>query len=42
MMNASFPDLAGKHRTEPVPPKPNRVVADIYTSLEQNVFHLPE
>ncbi len=38
MLNASFPDLAGEHRTEPVPPKPHCFVADIDTTLEQETL----
>ena len=37
-MNASFSDLAGEHRTEPVPPEPNRLVADIDPPLEQEIL----
>jgi hypothetical protein len=29
MMNASFPDRSREHWTEPVPPEPNSLVADI-------------
>ncbi len=42
MMNASFRDRGGEHRTEPVPPQPYRLVADVYTPLEQNIFYLPK
>ena len=42
MMNASFPDLTGEHRTEPVPPVPDRLVADIDTTLEQDILYLPQ
>ena len=41
-MNASFPDLRGEHRTEPVPPVPNRLVADIDATLEQEILDLPK
>ncbi len=40
MMNASFPYLSGKHRTEPVPPEPYRLMANIEATLEQNIFYL--
>ncbi len=42
MMNASFPDLRGQHRTEPVPPEPDRLVADINATFEQEIFDLPQ
>ncbi len=42
MMNASFPDLRGEHRTEPVPPEPDRLVADIDATFEQQIFDLPQ
>jgi len=41
-MNASFPDLSGEYWTEPVPPEPNRLVANIDASLEQQIFDLPQ
>ncbi len=40
MMNASFPDRGGERWTEPVPPVPNRLMADIDTALEQEIFYL--
>ncbi len=42
MMNPSFPDLRGKHRTEPVPPEPDRLVADIDATFEQQIFDLSQ
>ncbi len=42
MMNASFPDLRGEHRTEAVPPAPDRLVADIDATFEQQIFDLPQ
>ena len=42
MMNASFPDLRGEHRTEAVPPVPDRLVADIDATFEQEIFDLPQ
>ena len=42
VMNASFPDLAGEHRTETVPPEPYRLMANIDATLEQNIFYLPK
>jgi hypothetical protein len=41
MMNASFSNLRGEHRTEPVPPETYRLVADIDAPLEQQIFDLP-
>ena len=32
------PDIARKHRTEPVPPKPHGFVADINATLEQYIL----
>ena len=42
VMNPPLPDLRGKHRTEPVPPEPYRLVADIDTALEQQVLDLAQ
>src|SRR5665648_8440 len=42
MMKASFSDRGRKHRTEPVPPGPNRLVADVDAPLEQNILNLPQ
>jgi hypothetical protein len=33
-MKASLPDRGRKHRAEPVPPVPNRLVADVDAPLE--------
>ncbi len=41
MMNAPLSDLRGEHRTKPVPPKPDRFMADVDVSLEQQIFDLP-
>ena len=41
MMNASIPGRGGEHRTEPVAPVPNRLVADIDVPPEQEILHLP-
>ena len=35
MMDPSFPGLRREHRTEPVPPKPHRLVADVDAALGQ-------
>ena len=40
-VNASPPDLGGEYRTEAVPPKLHRFVADINATLEQQIFDLP-
>ena len=42
MMNAPLPDLVSKHWTESVPPEAYRLVADVYTPLEQQIFDLPQ
>ena len=42
MMKASLPDRGRKHRTEPVPPVPNRLVADVDPPLEQNILDLSQ
>ena len=41
MMNPTLPRLGGKQRTEPVPPKPNRLVTDVDATFEQQIFDLP-
>jgi len=35
-------DLGRKHRTEPMPPEPDGLMADIYPSLVQHVLDVPE
>ena len=35
-------DLASKHRTEPIPPQPHRLVADIDAALGQEVFYVAQ
>jgi hypothetical protein len=42
MMITSFPDRGREHRTEPVPPVPNRLVADIDAALEQEILDLSQ
>ncbi len=42
MMNALFPDRSREHGTEAVPPEPHRLVADIDTSFEQQIFDLSQ
>jgi hypothetical protein len=41
-MNTSFPDLSSEFRTEPVPPIPNCLVANIDAALEEKIFDLPK
>ncbi len=41
MLNASFPDLRGKYWTEPNPPQPHLLVADIDTAFGRQIFDLP-
>jgi hypothetical protein len=42
MMNSMPADLGGKQRTDPVPPEPHRLVADIDTALKQQVLDLAQ
>ena len=42
LMNAAFPYLRGEHRTEPVPPEPHSLVADMYAALANNILNLQE
>ena len=42
MNNAPISDLSGEHQTEPVPPKPEGLVAYIDTALKQQVFDLAQ
>ena len=41
-MNAALPDLRAKQWTEPVPPQPYGLMADVDTALEQQIFDLPQ
>jgi hypothetical protein len=41
-LDALFPDLSRNHRTEPVPPVPNRLAADIDAALEQEILDLSQ
>jgi hypothetical protein len=41
-MNPPFPDLRGEHRSEPVPPEPDRLVANVDAALEQQILDLAE
>ena len=42
MINPALADLGGKQRTEPVPPVPHGLVADIDATLGQQVLNLPQ
>ena len=42
LMNVPLPDLRGEHRTEPGPPEPHGLVADVYAALEQEILDLPK
>ena len=42
MINPPLSDLRREHRTEPVPPEPHRLVADVDASLEQNILDLAQ
>ena len=37
-----FPDLRGEYRTEPVPPKPHRLVAYVDAAFMQKILHVSE
>ena len=41
-MEAPLSDLSGKHRAEPVPPEPHRLVADIDAAFEKKILDLTE
>jgi len=41
-LDASLPDFWRKHRSEPMPPKPDSLVADVNAPLVQQVLHIPE
>jgi len=42
MMNATFSDLRGEHRAEPVPPETHGFVADVDAALEQQILYLSQ
>lgn len=42
LLGSAFPDLAGEHRTKPVPPVPDRLVADFDHPLVEKVFDVPK
>ena len=39
-MDAPFTNFSGEHRTKPVPPKSNRLVADIDATLVQQILNI--
>jgi hypothetical protein len=41
-LNPALPDLRGKHRAEPVPPKPNRFMADFDAAFVQQILNIAE
>ncbi len=41
VLNPFSSNLRGKHRAEPVPPKPHRLVANINTALVQQILDVP-
>lgn len=41
-MNAPLPDLRGEHRTEPVSPEPQSLVADVDAAFKQENLDLPK
>jgi hypothetical protein len=41
-MNPPLPNLRRKHRAEPVPPEPYRLVADVDAAFEQQIFDLAQ
>jgi hypothetical protein len=42
MINASSPDRSSEHRTEPVPPEPNRLVAIVDAPLVPDILGLSQ
>ena len=41
-INPTLPNLGGEHRAEPMPPGPNRLVANIDAAFMQQIFHIPK
>lgn len=41
-LNAALSGLGGEHRTEPVPPELDRLVANLDAALEQYVLYLAQ
>jgi len=42
LLNAPLSDLRCEHQTEPIPPEPHRLVADVYATFEQEVLNLAQ
>jgi hypothetical protein len=42
MGNASFADLGREHRAKPVPPEPNRLVADVDPALSEQILDVTQ
>ena len=40
--NSPFSDFRGEHRSEPVPPKPHRLVADLDAALVQQILNVAQ
>ena len=41
-LNPALPDLGCEHRTKPMPPVSDRLVADLNAALVQQIFNIPE
>jgi hypothetical protein len=41
-LNPALPDLRRKHRTEPIPPEPHRLMADVDAAFEQLILNLAQ
>lgn len=42
VLDSPHPDLGRERWTEPIPPEPHRLVADVDTALEQQVVYLSQ
>jgi len=42
VLDTPLPDLGSEHRTEPVPPEPHRLMADVDAALEQQILDLTQ
>jgi hypothetical protein len=41
-INPSAADLSGKHRAKSVPPRPNRLMANVNAAFMQKIFNIPQ
>jgi len=41
-LDASLPEFWRKHRSEPMPPKQDSLVADVNAAFIQKIFHVPQ